>query len=39
MLDGYHKHGRAAVGLAINTVALVAVGVFFFLRVFAQTMG
>ena len=39
MLDGYYKHGRAAVGLAVNMVVLVGVGIFFFLRVFSQSVG
>jgi len=39
MLDGYYKHGRAAVGLAVNMVVLVGVGILFFLRVFSQSVG
>jgi hypothetical protein len=38
MLDGYHKHGRAALGLAINCVLLVAVAAAFCLRVFSTSV-
>ena len=39
MLDGYHKHGRAAAGLAINSVILVAAVIMIFFRVFSQSVG
>lgn len=38
MLDSNHKHNRAVIGLAINTVILVGMGVLFFLRLFAQSV-
>ncbi len=39
MLDGYYKHGRAAMGLTINTILLVGAGILFFFRVFSQSVG
>lgn len=39
MLDGYHKHGRAAAGLAINSVILVTAVIMIFFRVFSQSVG
>ena len=38
MLDGYHKHGRAAVGLMINSVILVASIIILFFRVLSQNV-